>query len=408
MRRRVVVTGIGLHTPLGDDPHRVFDALLAGASAIRREEQWLDVPDLHTAVCAPVPHFDGKHIPRKMRRTMGRVAQLAASAASAAAERAQLPDALLQDGRTAVVVGSTAGSGATEYAYIEHLVRTGSPRGIRSTAYFQVMSHTCAANVALYLGITGEILATNAACASSNQAIGIAAQRIRHGYCDRAIAGGAEELHLLSAMIFNGVNAASHSYNDRPGATPRPFDAARDGIVVGEGAGMLVLEAREEALARGAPILAEVLGHANRCDARHIVSPEPAGMIRTVRAALRDAGLSPDEVDYVNAHATGTREGDASEAEALFTVFGNRVPVSSSKGHLGHTLGACGAIETAICIEALTRGVVPPTRNLVEPDVAPLDLLREPRSAPIRIALNTNFAFGGVNSCLLLGHAKEV
>ena len=176
---------------------------------------------------------------------------------------------------------------------------------------------------------------------------------------------------------------------------------------MGEGAGILLLEERQAALERGATILAEVVGSASSCDAVHIVSPEPDAMVRTIHRALADAMLPADAVDYVNAHATGTVAGDASEAEALYRVFGDRVPVSSTKGHLGHTLGACGAIETALCIQSLLRGIVPANRNLVDPDVAPVDLVRTPRELQARTILNTNFAFGGVNSCVLLAAHRE-
>jgi 3-oxoacyl-[acyl-carrier-protein] synthase II len=402
-----VVTGIGLHTPLGDTADSLFDALLAGRSATEVLPDWAAYPDLNTAVGARVKHFDGKHIPRKSRRTMGRVGLLAASAAERAVEQAGLTAEQLADGNTAVVLGSTGGSSSVEYDYIRHLVESGTARGLKSTAFFQAMSHTCAANVALHLGIRGELFATNSACSSSNQAVGLAAQRIRDGYIERAVAGGAEELHLLGAVIFHAIGAASAGYNDQPGQTPRPFDAERDGIVVGEGAGVLVLEERQAALARGAPILGEVLGFATLCDAVHIVSPQPEGMERTIRRCLPDAGLSPDDVDYVNAHATGTRAGDASEALAIQAVFGERTPVSSIKGQLGHTLGACGAIESAVCLTAMARGTLPANHNLALPDVAPIDLIRSPRETAARTVLNTNFAFGGVNSCLLFRRPGE-
>jgi 3-oxoacyl-[acyl-carrier-protein] synthase II len=204
-------------------------------------------------------------------------------------------------------------------------------------------------------------------------------------------------------MTFDSMQGASRGFNDRPSDAPRPFDSGRDGIVVGEGGGILVLEREDMALERGAEPLARVLGYAGTSDAVNMASPAPDGMEKAIRLALEDAGVRPDEVDYVNAHATGTPVGDAAEAEALHRVFGDRTPVSSAKGHLGHLLGACGAIEAAICIEAMRRGVVPPTRNLESPDVAPLWLPTEPVERPVRCVLNTNFAFGGVNTALVLG-----
>jgi 3-oxoacyl-[acyl-carrier-protein] synthase II len=404
--RRVVVTGIGMHTPLGDGREQVFDALLANRTGVVRMPEWAEIAELGTQVGAPVPDFDGREIPRKLRRTMGRVGLLAASAAGIAVREAGLPVDVLTSERTGVIVGSTAGSGSAEQEFWGHLQSTRSARGLKSTLFFQAMAHTCATNIALALGVQGELFATNSACASSSQAIGLAAQRIRLGMCDAVLAGGAEELHVSAAVIFGSLSAATTGFNHDPDLTPRPFDRRRDGIVVGEGAAIFVLEEREMAIARGAPILAEVLGFGTTCDAVHMASPDPEGMSKAIRRCLVDARRTPADVDYVNAHATGTVAGDASEAQALYGLFGDRVPVSSSKGHLGHTLGACGSIEAAICIEALRRGVLPGTRNLVDPDVAPIRLLRDPERAPIRHALNTNFAFGGVNSVLLFGHAE--
>lgn len=407
VNRRVVITGIGLHTALGHDLASLFDGLLADRSSSVYMDAWAKLDDVPTLIGAPVADFDGSSIPRKVRRTMGRVGMLAASAAELAMLDAGLRGDQLSEGRAAVVVGSTAGSSSTEYDFFKHLVRTNTARGLKSTLFFQAMAHTCAANVALHLGIRGELFSTNSACSSSNQSIGLAAQRIRDGYVDVAVAGGAEELTLTGAVIFGSLGAATSSYNDRPHETARPFDRDRDGIVVGEGAGIFVLEEREAALARGAHIHAEVLGSATVCDAYHMAEPNAEGMVATIQRCLADAGRESSSVGYVNAHATGTRAGDASEAQALMQVFGDQVPVSSSKGHTGHTLGACGAIETAVCIAAMQRGVLPGTRNLVNPDVAPIHLLKEPLERRVRTVLNTNFAFGGVNAALLLGAAED-
>lgn len=401
--RRVVITGVGLHTPLGDDLDTFFDGLLSDRTGSVYMPTWAELDELATLIGAPVPGFDGQSIPRKVRRTMGRVGMLSASAAELALNDAGLTGDDLSELRSGVIVGSTGGSSATEYDFFQHLVEQRSARGLKSTLFFQAMSHTCAANVALHLGIRGELFATNSACASSNQAIGLAAQRIRDGYLDAAVVGGAEELTITGAVIFASLGAATTTYNDRPDATARPFDAARDGIVVGEGAGIFVLEEREQALARGARIYAEVLGAATVCDAHHMAAPHADGMRTTIERCLRDARLEPSAVEYVNAHATGTRSGDASEADAIHATLGDAVPVSSIKGHTGHTLGACGAIETAACIGALQRGVLPGTRNCPNPDVAPVNILQGPLERRVRCVMNTNFAFGGVNAALLLG-----
>lgn len=399
MSRRVVITATALHSPLGSEPGAVFDRVLRGEHGISFRPDWAAIEDLRSHVGAAVPDFDGKAIPRKTRRTMGRVAQLAASAAEEAARRAGLGDEHLHSERTGVIMGSTVGSAEAESSFWGEVNRD-NPRGIKGTTFFQCMPHTCAANAALHLGVIGEVFATNSACASSNQAIGLAMDRIRAGRLDIVLAGGAEELHPGGPMLFDALGAATHRTD--PDATPTPFQAGRDGIVVGEGAGVLVVEALEHAEARGATVLAEVLGTATRCDAAHMAMAQPDGMERAIRACLADAGLSPDDVDHIDAHATGTRGGDAAEAEALHRVFGDRPTVSSLKGHLGHTLGACGAIEALLAIEAMHRGIAAPTRGLTNPDVAPLNLLQQPREQRMRHVLKTSFAFGGVNSVLLL------
>jgi len=401
--KRVVITGMGLRTPLGSSADAVFDRLLAGESAIRAFPEWSDIDELQSRVAATVTDFDPKELPRKHRRTMGRVAMYAVAAASDAVAQAGLTEELLKGGRAGVVAGSTTGSNAADEAFWRHFINVRSCRGIKGTLFFQVMAHTVATNLAMFFGITGETVSTNAACASSTQAMGHALDRIRSGRADVVLAGGADELHVAATMTFDGMMGASRGFNDSPSETPRPFDSRRDGIVVSEGGAVLVLEEREHALARGATVLAEVLGYAGTSDAVNMAAPAPEGMGVAIRLALKDAGVAPEDIDYVCAHATGTPIGDAAEAEALHGVFGEAVPVSSLKGHLGHMLGACGAVEAIASITAMQRGVVPPTRNLETPDVAPIQLPTEPLERPVRRVLSTNFAFGGVNTALVLG-----
>lgn len=402
--RRVVITGMGIRTPLGGDPSALLTAMVEGRTGIVPQPQWAEVAELFARLGAPVSGFDEQVIPRKYRRTMGLVAQYAVASALDAVKMAGLTPDQVGNDRTAVVAGSTVGSAAAEQVFWEHLLIHHTARGVRSTLFFHGMSHTCAANVALMLGIRGEVLSTNSACASSAQAIGVAADRIRAGRADMALAGGAEELHVASAVVFQTLAAVSTELD--PERAPRPFDRTRDGIVVGEGGGMVLLEERERALARGAPILGEVVGFGTTCDAENMANPDPQGMIAAIRACMRDATTYngwQGAIDYVNAHATGTAAGDAAEAQAILDTVGDGVPVSSSKGHLGHLLGGCGVVEAIICLEAMRAGVAPPTRNLVDPDVAPVRLLTEALRAPLRTCLSTSFAFGGVNAVLLLG-----
>jgi 3-oxoacyl-[acyl-carrier-protein] synthase II len=400
--RRIVITGTGLRTALGNTPDELFDALLEGRSAVQTFEEWRAIRDLKCLVGAPAPQFDPRGIPRKHRRSMGKVAMMAVTAAADAVKQAGLDEATLTGGRTGAAIGSTMGSNKAEEEFWRHHIETGSAYGLKSTHFLKVMSHTCATNVAMFLGLTGEAIATNAACASSNQALGASLDRIRSGRADLMLAGGSDELHVAAAITFDVMGGGSTAFTDQPHRTPRPFDDQRDGIVVGEGAGILVLEEREHAIARGATILGEVLGYGGASDAVNMAHPAPDGMETAIRLALADAGIDASAIDYISAHATGTPVGDAAEAEALHRVFGAEVPVSSIKGHLGHTMGACGALEAITCLQAMRRGVVPPTLNLERSDVAPILLPTRPLERIVRHALSTNFAFGGVNTALIL------
>jgi 3-oxoacyl-[acyl-carrier-protein] synthase II len=269
------------------------------------------------------------------------------------------------------------------------------------------MSHTTAANLAIYYGITGRVISTCAACVSSSQAIGAGYEAIRAGVQDVMICGGAEELHFSHAAIFDIMYATSRR-NDAPGLTPRPFDKDRDGLVIGEGAGCFVLESYERARARGANIHAEILGYGTNCDGTHVTNPSAEGMAGAMRLALEDAALDGARIDYVNAHATATEVGDIAESLATAKVLGTEVPISSTKSFTGHTLGACGAVEAAFCVAMMREGWLAPNRTLdaVDPRCAPLHYLgKEARQAAPRITMSNNFAFGGINTSLILGLA---
>ncbi len=304
---------------------------------------------------------------------------------------------------TGIAFGCTQGSPRAFEVYARKFYAGRTLKGIRGSDYVRFMSHTCAANIAQFFGIVGRVVPTSSACTSGSQGIGYAYESIRFGRQDIMIGGGAEELDAIDAAIFDVLLAASRR-NDEPERTPRPFDVARDGTVVGEGAGSLVLEELSHAQARGAPIHAEVLGFATNCDGRHMTNPDAASMERVMRMALEDAGIQASDVDYVNAHASATEVGDIAESQATYAVFGDRVPVSSLKGQMGHTLGACGALEAWMTIEMMREGWLAPTLNLEAPDgrCAPLDyLMGAPRELAAEIAVSNNFAFGGVNTSLV-------
>jgi 3-oxoacyl-[acyl-carrier-protein] synthase II len=399
----VVITGLGIASPAGNDFASVGVALREGRSGIRNMPEWKSVDGLSALVAGLVENVDLQAaIPRKYRRSMGRVAQLACFAVGQAISDAGLPAELVQGGRVGLAVGSTTGSPAATLEYYRNILGPGM-RANKSTAFLQVMSHTCAANCALAFGITGRVWGANSACTSGSQSIGLAYETLVAGAQDVMICGGAEEVHFTTAGTFNLAGAASSAYNETPHATPRPFDLKRDGMVVGEGAGILVLERLGHAKARGAKIYGEVVGFATTCDGEHITSPAETGMAHAMELALQSGGLTVNDVDYVNAHATGTELGDSTEARATTRVFGDRVPISSTKGYIGHTLGACGGIESIFVLAMMQGGFAAPTLNLdaVDPACSGPWHLQKPLERRIRVAMNNNFAFGGINTSLV-------
>jgi len=336
---------------------------------------------------------------------MGRVALLATYATERAIADAGLGADVVQNGEVGLAYGSTHGSSSAQEEFCRTLFARNGVGGIPSSTYLKFMSNTCAVNVANFFGIRGRVISTCSACTSASHAIGYGYEAIRTGQVDVMLCGGAEEMHFTHAAVFDILYATTTHFNDRPEASPRPFDADRDGLVVAEGAGTLVLESETSARRRGAHLHGEVIGFGTSCDGTHVTMPSADGMASAMKQALADARLAPSDVDYVNAHATATDVGDVAESQATLQVFGDRVPISSTKGHTGHTLGACGAIESAFCLTMMNEGFLVPTRNLDNPDprCAKLNYLRgEVRSAPnLRIVMNNNFAFGGINTSLV-------
>jgi len=405
--RRVAITGIGVASPIGDDLATASEALREGRHGIARCDAWAAHPEMLTRLGAPV-HTDVSRWSRKVTRTMGRVALLALHATEQALAQAGLDDDELTNGRTGLAYGSTHGSTAAWEKFALTLETPNALLGLGSNAYLKFSTHTCAANLAVHLGIRGRVYTTCAACVSASQAIGSGYEAIRYGLQDVMICGGAEEMHYITAGVFDVLQATSTRFNDRPDLSPRPFDRERDGLVVGEGAGTLVLEDWERAKNRGATILAELVGYGTSCDGTHITAPSPEGMESAMRLALDDAKLDPSAVDYVNAHGTGTTVGDVEEARATWKVFGERALVSSTKAFTGHTLGACGAIEAAFCVAMMNDGFVAPSRNLalVDPEIPPLAfVIGGARDARPEVVVSNNFAFGGINTSLVMRRA---
>ena len=404
MKRRVVVTGMAGLSPLGSDWPGVRAGLLAGRSGVRVMPEWDAYEGLDTRLGAPVPDFAvPPNYPRKKVRSMGRVALLATRATELALADAGLTGAdVVTNGSTGLAYGSTSGSPPAMEIYAANFYVKRSIKGIAGTDYLQFMSHTCAANLAQFFGITGRVIPTCSACTAGSQGIGYAYEAIKYGRQTLMLAGGAEELCPTEAMAFDTLYATSR-LNDAPQTTPRPYDRDRDGLVIGEGAAILVLEELEHAQRRGARIHAELVGFATNSDGVHVTRPEEATMRKVMELALGDAGLEPGAIGYVNGHGTATEHGDIAETRATATLFG-RVPLSSQKSYLGHTLGACGALEAWFSIEMMNAGWFAPTLNLdsVDPRCGELDYLVGPgRELMPDYVMNNNFAFGGVNTSMI-------
>ncbi len=405
--KRVVVTGMAGITALGDTWEAIENKLRAGVNGVCRMAEWDRYEGLNTRLGAPVDFVPPTHYPRKSLRSMGRVALLSVRASEMAlAQAGLLDDPLIKSGAMGIAYGSSTGSMEPVQVF-GHMMATGSMQGVTSTTYIQMMSHTSAVNIGVFFGLKGRIIPTSSACTSGSQAIGYAYETIRWGCQKLMLAGGAEELSAAAAAVFDTLFATS-TKNDTPALTPRPFDAARDGLVVGEGAATLVLEEYEHARARGARILAEIVGFGSNSDGAHITQPEAETMAIALRLAVADAGLDPEAIGYVSAHGTATDRGDIAESQATAAALGNRVPISSMKSYLGHTLGACGAIETWWGIEMMNRNWFAPTLNLeqIEPACADLDyLMGNGRNIDTEYIMSNNFAFGGINTSLILRRA---
>ncbi|MCD6580261.1 MAG: beta-ketoacyl-[acyl-carrier-protein] synthase family protein [Desulfuromusa sp.] len=400
----VVVTGLGIISPLGNDFPQLMDALQTGRSGVREVPELEQIGGLRSRVAATVNGIDPKQIPRKFRRSMSNMSIYAYLASQQALAMAGYPDDQLDSGDLGVFIGSTLGSTATSEKFFHDYFRDYSLERMKTGLFFKMMGHSCAANVAQSFGITGRVLAPSAACATSSQAVGYAYEQIVMGRQKAILCGGADEFHPLTVATFDIMHAASTHFNQQPDATPRPFDSRRDGVVCGEGSGILLLESETSARQRGAQILAEVVGFSTTSDTSSIASPDVGAMVTCMQLALQDAWLTVADIDYVNAHATGTEQGDIAEAKAIQQLFADRVPVSSLKGHLGHTMAASGAIELAGCIGMLQQQQLFATLNLEQIDerCTGIDHLQQNRSQPVKTILKNNFAMGGINSTIIL------
>lgn len=400
---RVVVTGMSAITALGDDWPTFRAALEQGENAVQLMPDWHKMDGLNTKVAAPVTHFEKpKHFKRKKVRSMGRVSLMATRATELALEQANLlDDPALTDGRTGIAFGSSIGSTEPLISFGQ-MLENGNMNGVTATSYIQMMSHTAPVNVGVYFGLKGRVITTSSACTSGSQGIGYAYEAIKYGKQKLMVAGGAEELCVTEAAVFDTLYATSIK-NDAPKLTPRPFDKNRDGLVIGEGACTLILEELEHAKARGATILAELVGFGCNSDGMHVTQPTAETMQVAMEQALADADLSAQDIGYVNAHGTATDKGDIAESTATEKVFG-KVAISSLKSYLGHTLGACGSIESWASIHMMQDNWFAPTLNLADVDSACGDLdyiTGQGRTIHTDYVMNNNFAFGGINTSLI-------
>ena len=406
MNRRVVVTGVGAISPLGHDWATVEANLKAGRNVVRRIEPWAAYDGLNTQVGAPAMPFElpPARYNRKSMRSMGRVALMATRVSELALEDAGLTDdPLVKSGQMGISYGSSSGT-PSAIGDFGRMMADKSTEGINATTYIKMMAHTAAVNIGVFLGVTGRIITTTSACTSGSQGIGYAYEAIQSGKQIAMLAGGAEELDATQAAVFDTLFATSVKYNDTPDLTPRPFDSARDGLVLGEGACTLVLEAYEHAKARGARIYAEVIGYGTNSDGAHVTHPQSETMAQAIRLSLAEAGLQPADIAYVNAHGTATEQGDVAESQATHSVFGSKVSISSLKSYMGHTLGACGALEAWMSIEMMRSGWFAPTLNLstVDPRCGDLDyIVGAGKPLQTDVVMSNNFAFGGINTSLI-------
>lgn len=402
--KRVVITGMAGITSLGEHADDIFTAFAEQRNGVKYIAEWENRDGLHTRLGAPVEHFTiPEHFTRKTIRGMGRVALMSVITAENALKDAGLSQhPILTSGQVGVAFGSSAGSVDAITDMGEFLLHNNGKK-INATTYIRMMSHTSAVNMTVHFGLKGLTLPTSSACTSGSMAIGQAFEAIKYGKQTIMLAGGAEEFSAGSAAVFDVLFATSCK-NEQPQSTPQPFDAHRDGLVIGEGSACLILEEYEHAKARGATIYAEIIGYGSNTDGEHVTRPASEQMGQCMQLALQDAELNADDIDYVNAHGTATEQGDIAETQATARILGKK-PISSLKSYFGHTLGACGAIEAWLSIEMLNRNQFIPTLNLQQIDERCGDLdyiqhqVRQIDNA--NIIMSNNFAFGGINTSLI-------
>lgn len=393
---------MGVVSPLGNDVDTAFARLRELRNCVEHLELLDEFEGLNSHLAALSRFVYPERYTRKVIRTMGEVSVLALNATEQAVAQAGLTEAEIQGGRCGVAYGSCSGSIMPALDF-HSMVATKKVQNITSGTYLKLMPQTTAVNLSVHFKTHGRLVPTGTACTSGSLALGNAAELIRWGLQDVMLAGGAEEFSPTQVAVFDTLYATSLK-NDAPSTTPAPYEVTRDGLVIGDGAATFVLEEYEHARARGATILAELVGFAETTDGTHVTNPNADTMKNALTLALDDAGVDAAAIDYVSGHGTATKAGDIAETVATRAAFGRAVPISSLKSYVGHTLGACGALESAMLVKSLSSGWFPPTLNLVNPDPACAELdyiMGGGREIDAEFAMNNNFAFGGVNTSLV-------
>ena len=408
--KRVVVTGMGLISSLGNDLATTKNRLRELKNTVRVMPELTEIRGLNTHLAAPATDFElPEHYTRKVLRTMGPVSVMSVyTAENALVDAGLVGTDILTSGRTGVAYGSSFGSaeGVADFFAINKTREVGN---ITSFSYLKLMPQTTAVNISLYFKTVGRVIPSGTACTSGSLAIGYAYEAIKNGIQDVMIAGGAEEFDITQVAVFDTLYATS-TKNDTPEKSPAPFDTARDGLVIGSGAGTLILEEYEHAIARGAKIYAEIVGFGSNTDGMHATQPNKETMAQCMRLALESANLAPSDIGYINLHGTGTVNGDIAESTATESVFGSTTPASSLKSYVGHTLGACGALESIWSIQMMNDGWFAPTLNLNTPDenCGKLDyIMGAGRNIDTNYVMNNNFAFGGINTSLIFKKGEK-
>lgn len=400
---KVYISGYGTVSSLGNSPQEIFTSLVNNESGSRYMTEWDRYKQFNCRVGSPARYYDPKILPRIARRSMSKAGEMASIAILQALEMANLKVEDFSEEKSLFIVGATKGNGEAAEEFFDHM-RASDHLYTYCNSFLKYMNHSVAANSALVASFNGSVISASAACATSAQSIILGWELLQTGLYDIAICGGADELDPSTNMVFDNAYAASTKYNDSPTNTPRPFDRDRDGVIVSEGGGIVILETEERIKKRNGKALAEIVSGAYFREGSHLTQNSSESIIHTMKMSLRRASLKAEEIEYINAHATGTVHGDQQEVEAIKALFQSKTPVSSLKGYFGHSISACGALEIIATIEMMKNGILIGTRNLenISDDCKGIDHIQKNRAQKVDLAMSNNFAFGGINTSVIV------